>query len=582
MRRYFLFASALLTAGFISAQAPNPFVVGDTAFAFGSASSSEVLAGDMDNDGDDDLLLLGVVDGGNATVMYLRNDYPAGFAPPLAVAALPGRFRTTGGTLVDVDGNATLDLLFGDGVSVSGAQDHLYLLRNLGAGVFGSVERITQNAPLHNVHSSAAGDLDGDGLPEAAVFADDALALFAHAGGAFDGGRLDMPTVRTTQATLADLNGDGLAEVVVAALQSLMVYWNAGSGNLHTQADTLVAAPNPFNTIAISAFAVGDLDRDGDADLAFSSDITLFNDGLFWAANDGHGAFGAPQYLGALGHYRPENLALADWNGDGFLDIASTPVGADQVRVAFSLGQGSFAPLSTVYASGSPEWVVPANINGDAVMDVALHAAAATEQVLTLINSGACATGAVPGALDHRFASGELQLQWRATPYAQACMVQAKTLDGSLSGKRVVLVPDQASATLPLAAFPAGSHWTWRTACACSISPLERTAWSGYEDTFHIPAARAMQTGPVEATPVALQISPNPASTSLRVSFEGTRVGNEALVLDLQGRIQHVFALPGESDTLNGVVNLDVSSWPEGQYFLQTPNGHSEVFQVIH
>ncbi len=558
----------------------------------GAAEWADLHSADVTGDGYADVLLLGRGSSPiQGVVAWMENNGAGVLLPPQLLATNAASFVLRKATMADLDGNGLQDLVFAETTTTSGYTEHLFWLPALGGGLFDSLRLLNPVEKLKSTEYIATGDLDGNERVDVVVFHQSRISIFPNAATAAPGLVQRVSTTSGPQGgTLADLNGDGFPEVVYAEPGRIAMLANYAGDSLASMPSTLLLGPPSSGIDGINRLAVADLDLDGDMDIAYNANIAPSNDGLFWTANQGDGTFGPGQYLGVLGAQYTTQMSVEDLNGDGLPDI-SVRVPGRSLQVAYGLAPGQFdTPEEQILApndfTATAYSFADVDLDGhlDALQSGSAGGFPSVYQVLGMKGSGVCTTSDRPGDQMHRFtASGELVLHWRSTRNAEACQIQAQTLDGILSGKRVVLAPDQASVTLPLAAFPAGSSWTWRTACACSISPLERTAWSGYKDTFHIPAARAMQTGPLEATPVALQISPNPASTSLRVSFEGTRVGAEAVVLDLQGRIQHVFALPGEIDRKgSGTFDLDVSSWPEGIYFLHMPDGSTASFSVVH
>ncbi len=569
------------------------FDIPDTLVQITDLSTWEALFSE-DIDGDDypDLILLGRSTAPfQGAVSWMRNNGYGGFDSAQVLATVANSFTLRKGCVTDLDGNGFKDIVFSElRDDPSGYVLNLFWIPSLGGGVFDSIRLLNPLEKLRNTNGITAGNLDGNGIPDIVVFHAFRISIFYNAGVDALSAVRRISLSGLGDGVLADLNDDGFPEVVFQRPGGVDVLANYSGDSIASTPTALALGPTSPTIDGINVIALKDLDVDGDLDIAYTADIAPLNDGLFWSANQGDGSFGASQFIGVLGYQNVKKISIEDLNSDGLPDI-STDVPGRSVQVAFSTGPGLFDPPKELLADFFPFTSLDytyADFNRDGHLDAVQSgynygAATTSYQLMRLMGSGFCTTVDRPGDQSHFFTASKIQLRWRSTRNAVACQIQAQNLDGSQSGKRIVYAPQQAASTIPLAAFPAGSSWTWRTACACSISPLERTAWSGYKDTFHIPAAREMQAGPVEAAPLALQISPNPASTSLRVSFEGARVGNEALVLDLQGRIQHVFALPGESDRKgSGTFDLDVSSWPEGIYFLHMPNGSTASFSVVH
>ena len=95
--------------------------------------------------------------------------------------------------------------------------------------------------------------------------------------------------------------------------------------------------------------ATGDCDRDGRVDVAItdhdSNDVTVFR-------GDGRGGFAIPgTSFRLLAGVAPHNhgLVLADVNGDGLLDVATSNNNGNSVSILLGDGRGRFAA-----AAGSP------------------------------------------------------------------------------------------------------------------------------------------------------------------------------------------------------------------------------------
>ncbi|HZP03252.1 MAG TPA: FG-GAP-like repeat-containing protein [Terracidiphilus sp.] len=70
----------------------------------------------------------------------------------------------------------------------------------------------------------------------------------------------------------------------------------------------------------------------------------------------------------------PQGLAVADFNNDGFLDIAITNSGDNTVTILLGNGEGSFsqASESPIIVGNSPRGVMAADFNGDGIADLAI------------------------------------------------------------------------------------------------------------------------------------------------------------------------------------------------------------------
>jgi hypothetical protein len=136
-----------------------------------------------------------------------------------------------------------------------------------------------------------------------------------------------------------------------------------------------------------------------------------------------------------------------------------------------------------------------------------------------------------------------------------------------------VLTAPYNSTNVPYAVAGAGTTWTWRVRCACSITPLDVSAYSAYGDTFSIPVAREM------AQLEGLTVYPNPASDLLLLSFNNNQEETSTVeVLDMLGRV----VLAQQTALVAGTNNLQiaVSSLEPGTYFVRIGQNEAQAFTV--
>jgi hypothetical protein len=184
-------------------------------------------------------------------------------------------------------------------------------------------------------------DLDRDGkLDIIAATSDGVMAFFNDGHGRFPDARLLLPSGSKILA-VADLNGDHLDDIAVGDYgppnRQLLVLMNQGNRSF--------AQAAPFNTILSSNYAglaAGDLDSDGDLDL-----VLVYESGAFVPVkgqiflNDGSGRFttGSPlQFPGQS----PNDVAIADIDLDGDLDVLATTSYNRVVTINFNDGAGRF------------------------------------------------------------------------------------------------------------------------------------------------------------------------------------------------------------------------------------------------
>jgi hypothetical protein len=171
----------------------------------------------------------------------------------------------------------------------------------------------------------AFADLDGDGYRDLfALHSYTASRVYLNDGhGAFHdtGQRLGDGTIGAGQLAkiaLGDIDGDGSIDAVTAGWRwngstqcPNHVWRNDGRGNFHDSGQLLDEGASHVHGLALA-----DLNGDGRPELIMGIQDTTRSGRIY--LNDGNGHFTAGPNLGGAGG---ENVALADFDGDGTLDV---------------------------------------------------------------------------------------------------------------------------------------------------------------------------------------------------------------------------------------------------------------------
>jgi len=349
-------------------------------------------AADLNGDGKVDLAGSGanvvsvMLGNGNGT-FGAKTDFPVAAAPQ-AVAA--GDFNSDG----------KMDLMS----TLNNAELSLALLTGTGTGTF--------NPPIYFPNTSgfdspaiAATDLNSDGKLDLVVMhnigcyiapcttAHSITILLGNGNSTFQTpSEVDVGTGPSAIAVL-DLNGDGIKDVAIGGGNTeLSILLGVGDGTFVQQpVVTLVPGGDLFS--ACNDIGVGDLNRDGKQDLV----VPLGNgEGNAILIGNGNGTFQVMSRIQIDETFAPLHVAVADYNRDGFLDIARTMGDGTNglMQIMNGNGDGTFqAPNRYLVPPPSRGgiMILAGDWNGDAKPDIAFvegGAGAPTTDVLTNTTAG--------------------------------------------------------------------------------------------------------------------------------------------------------------------------------------------------
>ncbi len=270
--------------------------------------TASVAWGDVDGDGDLDLAV-----GNDAQPNRLyRND--GGVLTTIAVWSSTESDATTSVAWGDVDGDGDLDLAVGNSLYPTSQPIRLY--RNDGGAL--TTSAAWSSAEAERVQSLAWGDYDGDGDLDLAAGNIGVNRLYRNDGGSLIASAVWSSTEddRTMSVAWGDYDGDGDLDLAVGNTASSLgevnrLYRNDG-GTLTTS-----AVWSSLEADSTSGVAWGDVDGDGDLDLAVSNGghpNRLYR-------NDG-GSLTASAAWSSIEADNASGVAWGDADGDGDLDLA--------------------------------------------------------------------------------------------------------------------------------------------------------------------------------------------------------------------------------------------------------------------
>jgi len=277
----------------------------DSGQALGANNSQSVALGDLDGDGDLDMVM---ANASKSNRIYINNDGLGNFTGSDFVV----NQGNTSVALGDVDGDGDLDIVL---ASTKGGANRVYI--NNGAGP----NRFTDSGQALGAKSSlsiALGDVDGDGDLDMAV---------ANYGQGFSSG------------------------------SSNRLYTNDGAGGF-TDSGQVLGLKNS------TAIALGDVDGDGDLDMVVANSTGQGNRIYF---NDGGSFTDSGQ---ALGNHSSQSIALGDVDGDGDLDLVVANLSVQPNRVYINDGAGSFVDSGQTLGTNASFSIKLGDVDGDGDLDM--------------------------------------------------------------------------------------------------------------------------------------------------------------------------------------------------------------------
>jgi uncharacterized protein (TIGR03437 family) len=338
--------------------------------------STSIASGDFNGDGLPDLVVAST--GQAATLTILLATPSGGFVPaPAGPITIPlVAYSNNVLAVADFNGDGKLDIAFL-------AEKGLEILLGDGHGGFspGPTSPITLSSfGFDNADAIGVGDFNHDNKPDLAIADLDSTGPVAILLGDGTGNFIRAPgspphTGQTAQVlTVADFNMDGNLDVAVTntglnQVNQVAVLLGDGTGQL------TIDTKGPFPTGEVpTAIARGDFDADGKEDLAvvnwFAATITIL-------LGDGTGGFTRPADLVLPGGARPQWIAVGDIDGDGLLDLVvaangNPPIGGLYILLGDGKGGFEIATSGPFDVPGGLLAVTLADFNGDGRLDVAI------------------------------------------------------------------------------------------------------------------------------------------------------------------------------------------------------------------
>lgn len=393
----------------------------------GGNGTSYIIAGDVSNDGREDLIVSCAYDdlvlrySGNgdgtfqpADTLHVGHD-PAGLAiadlngDPFADLAVTNRFSedvsivaanpTGDGTLIakeaydvgrspwsvitgDVNSDGIIDILSGD------AADFTFTVM-FGGGTDSTWDGTFLSGTTYPagewINGMGLADFNEDGILDLVTAnrqSNDMTVMLGNGIGGVGDGTFQAPVAYpggqwNRKLETLDFNADGVLDVFYASYLSntITMFTGNGTGGVGDGTFTLLdSLPTGYRPQAIEA---RDYNEDGILDLAI---VHAGDDDMTIRMGGGTGGLWdstfAPAVSYPIGVY-PTYLAAEDLNGDDILDIVTADMSSDQISVllgngTLGVGDGTFAPAVSYPTGDGPRRLVLADFNVDGLWDAAV------------------------------------------------------------------------------------------------------------------------------------------------------------------------------------------------------------------
>jgi hypothetical protein len=291
------------------------------------------------------------------TIFFERGRGDLGLHAPRSLDPFPAGWLDVG----DIDGD-------GDPDFVSSSQSSIRVRKNDGTGNFTSILYADGiNGQTHQPHLV---DLNADGVLDLVVTGSgqgssgmEVSLLMGQPGGTFALGlSLDTGFTQAYESAIGDVDGDGDLDIAVTVFKTGGIF---GVQVFRSTGSFTFAAPEFLPTAGAWSASAGDLDEDGRDEFVVTSAST---GRVYVVGCDGNGPIAFQQEIDLGGQYAARTGALGDIDHDGDLDFVV--VRANALQTLLNDGTGTLALAMTLPISNDGYAMSLADVTGDGVKDV--------------------------------------------------------------------------------------------------------------------------------------------------------------------------------------------------------------------
>lgn len=328
----------------------------------------------IDIDGDNDLDLLSASEEDHKIAWYENLNGQGFFGIQKHISLKTFNANSVSGG--DIDGDGDSDIVF-----LSPADPVIYWNKNLD-GNGNSWDEMTIDLGVGRPQVVGLSDLDNDGDLDIVCaienIAEDRVVWFENMDGQgnFSTEKLINDYVQNPNSLFfADVDGDGDTDVLTSAFTDNSINWfenTDGQGGF----DSNLLSEISDDVGGATAVSAGDLDGDGDIDLLSASS---WNNEIAWYEND-NGTFGNAQSITTL-VFGETSIAAKDIDGDGDIDVISTSFVDGKVAWYENIdGLGNFGVQQIIIEADGAIDIEVVDIDGDSDLDI-IYAAKNLNQI---------------------------------------------------------------------------------------------------------------------------------------------------------------------------------------------------------
>ncbi|MEY2924508.1 MAG: hypothetical protein RLZZ337_1056, partial [Bacteroidota bacterium] len=340
---------------------------------FEAVRYSDLKFGDIDGDGDEDVVITGLSGSGDRIAQVYKNDSSFGFRRVRSDSVLLGASHGTV-DLSDVDGDHDLDILI-TGIK-AGLQSHPNTNLYFNDG-YGNYSLDTNNSFIQvSLSSVAFFDIDGDfdddvlisgrtisGLVQIELYENDGAGKFSLVT------NTPFDSVQYGAIAVADIDNDSDMDVLITGLNNNStriseLYLNDGSGNFSTTANDTI-----FDGVQDGDIVFYDIDYNGTQDLLLVGKNNQNQNIAKLFSNNGSGIF-TLLTTSSIAGVSQADISFADINKDQYADLLV--VGISGTRLYTNNGKGEFSRsmADTVFKSITNGAIGFSDIDGDNDLDL--------------------------------------------------------------------------------------------------------------------------------------------------------------------------------------------------------------------